>query len=312
MGISQKVRKGITIFTAAAVSAVILAGCGGGSAAGMYRVYYTYGNGSGLTYENIKTAAAGGEALAYELLEKMNSPKKSDRYVVIKPTNVEIQGVKIEGDKAIVSYNEKYVEMDAITEIFYRTAVVKTLTQMKEVDKVDFEINGNIIELAGGSKLSDMESSQYIDDNDTAIAGTDWTPVYLYFTDENGEKLIRTRTNVAYNSDVSLESIVVSKLLSGPVETGLYPVIPENTEALGVTVTNDTCYVNFNEEFVTGLVNAGGDLPIYAVVNSLCEMDGIKSVRIMVNGSSDVMFHEVTSLDRDFVYDASYVEGDLL
>ncbi len=312
MGSSHIVRKGITIFAAAAMTAVILAGCGGSSAAGMYRVYYTYGSGSGLTFEIIKPAATEGEALAYELLEKMNSPKKSDRFVVIKPTDLEIQGVRLEGDKAIVSYNDKYAEIDTITEIFYRTAVVKTLTQMNEVNKVDFEINGNIIELAGGLKLSDMESSQYIDDNDTAIAGTDWTPVYLYFTDDKGEKLIRTRTNVAYNSDVSLESIVVSKLLSGPVETGLYPVIPENTEVLGVTVTNDTCYVNFNEEFVTGLVNAGGDLPIYAVVNSLCEMDGINKVRIMVNGSSDVMFHEVTSLDRDFVYDPSYVEGDLL
>ena len=312
MGSSHIVRKGITIFAAAAMTAAILAGCGDSSAAGMYRVYYTYGSGSGLTFEIIKPAATEGEALAYELLEKMNSPKKSDRFVVIKPTDLEIQGVRLEGDKAIVSYNDKYSEMDTITEIFYRTAVVKTLTQMNEVNKVDFEINGNIIELAGGLKLSDMESSQYIDDNDTAIAGTDWTPVYLYYTDEKGEKLIRTRTNVAYNSDVSLESIVVSKLLSGPVETGLYPVIPENTEVLGVTVTNDTCYVNFNEEFVTGLVNAGGDLPIYAVVNSLCEMEGINSVRIMVNGSSDVMFHEVTSLDRDFVYDPSYVEGDLL
>ena len=136
--------------------------------------------------------------------------------------------------------------------------------------------------------------------------------ILLDYTDEKGEKLIRTRTNVPYNSDVSLESLIVSKLLSGPVEAGLYPVLPENTAVLGVTVTNDTCYVNFNEDFVTGLVNAGGDLPIYSVVNSLCELDGINNVRIMINGSSDVMFHEVTSLDRDFQYDASLVEGDIL
>ena len=304
--------KGTGLLCAAASAALIFAGCAGTGASGIYRVYYTYGNGSGLKFENIKSEAEGGDALAYELLERMNSPKKSDSFIVIKPNDVEITDVRTQDDKVIVSFNDKYTSMDHITEIFYRTAVVKTLSQINGINKIDFEINGNIIELQDGLRLCDMESSMFIDDNDTAIAGTDWMPVYLYYTDEKGEKLIRTRTNVPYNSDVSLESLIVSKLLSGPVEAGLYPVLPENTDVLGVTVTNDTCYVNFNEDFVTGLVNAGGDLPIYSVVNSLCELDGINNVRIMINGSSDVMFHEVTSLDRDFQYDASLVEGDIL
>lgn len=304
--------KGTGLLCAAASAALIFAGCAGTGTSGIYRVYYTYGNGSGLKFENIKAEAEGGNALAYELLERMNSPKKSDSFIVIKPNDVEITDVRTQDDKVIVSFNDKYTEMDHITEIFYRTAVVKTLSQINGINKIDFETNGNIIELQDGLRLCDMESSMYIDDNDTAIAGTDWIPIYLYYTDEKGEKLIRTRTNVPYNSDVSLESLIVSKLLSGPVEAGLYPVLPENTDVLGVTVTNDTCYVNFNEDFVTGLVNAGGDLPIYSVVNSLCELDGINNVRIMINGSSDVMFHEVTSLDRDFQYDASLVEGDIL
>ena len=300
----------ITGICALLAGASILTGCSDSNMSGRYRVYYTYGNGSGLTFENIKPQSEGGEALLYELLESMSSQKKSDRYVVIKPNDVEITGVRIEGDKAVISYNEKYLFMDSITEIFYRTAVIKTITQINEIERVDFEIDGNIIELASGIKLNDMESSQFIDDNDSVIAGTDWTLVTLYFTNESGDKLIRTQTNVAYNSDVSLESIVVNKLIAGPVETGLYPVIPENTEALGVTVTNRTCYVNFNDAFITGLVNAGGDIPIHAIVNSLCELEGIESVRIMVNGRSDVMFHETTSLDNDFVFDGTYVEGE--
>ena len=306
----NKKNKMITGICALLAGASILTGCSDSNMSGRYRVYYTYGNGSGLTFENIKPQSEGGEALLYELLESMSSQKKSDRYVVIKPNDVEITGVRIEGDKAVISYNEKYLSMDSITEIFYRTAVIKTITQINEIERVDFEIDGNIIELASGIKLNDMESSQFIDDNDSVIAGTDWTLVTLYFTNESGDKLIRTQTNVAYNSDVSLESIVVNKLIAGPVETGLYPVIPENTEALGVTVTNRTCYVNFNDAFITGLVNAGGDIPIHAIVNSLCELEGIESVRIMVNGRSDVMFHETTSLDNDFVFDGTYVEGE--
>lgn len=301
------------IFTAALISAALLvSGCSHDGSSGRYRVYYTYGNGSGLTFENIKPEASGGEALLYELLEAMSSPKKSDSMIVIKPNNVEITHVRLENDKAVITYNSEYTAMDSITEIFYRTAVIKTICQIKDINKVDFEIDGNIIELAGGTRLADMEGSQFIDDNDSAIAGTDWAEVDLYYTNEAGDKLIKTKTNVAYNSDVSLENIIVSKLISGPVETGLYPVLPDNTEVLGVTVTNRTCYVNFNEAFITGLVNASGDLPIYSVVNSLCEREGIESVRIMVNGSSNVMFHEVTSLDQDFVYDAGYIGDDIV
>ena len=305
-------KKRIKYLAALLAASIIIAGCSGSGAAGSYRVYYTYGNGSGLTFENIRPNASGGEALLYELIEAMSTPQKTESLVVIKPTNVEVTGVRIEGEKAVISYNSEYTAMDNITEIFYRTAVIKTICQMKEISKVDFEIDGKTIELADGTKLSDMESSQFIDDNDSAIAGTDWTVVDLYYTNEKGDKLIKTQRNVAYNSDVSLESIIVSKLISGPVEAGLYPVLPENTEVLGVTVTNKTCYVNFNEAFATGLVNASGDLPIYAVVNSLCEREGIESVRIMINGRSDVMFHELTSLDNDFVYDSTYVEGDIV
>ncbi len=313
MGLSGHVKKIVGLASAAVMAVCLLTGCAGGNTAGSYRVYYTYGSGSGLTFDNIRPAATGGEALVYELLETMSKPTKNDRFIVIKPTDVEITGVRIDGgDTAVISYNEKYLEMDRITEIFYRTAVVKTITQIKDIEKVDFLIDGNVIELADGTTLSGMEGSQYIDDNDVAVYGTDWTTIDLYFTDEAGEKLVKTKTNVAHNSDVSLESIVVSKLVAGPVETGLYPVIPDNCEILGVTVSNNTCYVNFNETFVNGLVNASGDLPVYSVVNSLCELNGIDKVRIMINGSSDVMFHEVTSLDQDFEYDASYVKGDIL
>ena len=51
-------------------------------------------------------------------------------------------------------------------------------------------------------------------------------------------------------------------------------------------------------------------LPIYAIVSSLAEMTSITRVQIMVNGSQDVMFREVVSLNTAFERNTDYIEQE--
>ena len=50
-------------------------------------------------------------------------------------------------------------------------------------------------------------------------------------------------------------------------------------------------------------------LPVYSVVNSLCELDEVNEVRILIDGSSDVVYRESLSLDKNFQFDHSYVSN---
>lgn len=51
-------------------------------------------------------------------------------------------------------------------------------------------------------------------------------------------------------------------------------------------------------------------LPIYAIVSSLAEMTSITRVQIMVNGSQDVMFRDVVSLNQTFELNHEYIQEE--
>lgn len=78
-------------------------------------------------------------------------------------------------------------------------------------------------------------------------------------------------------------------------------IIPEGTKLLGIETKDKICYVNFSKEFVN---NAGSGsyettMILYSVVNSLCELDTVDSVQILIEGKSDAEF-------GNFVFDSPH------
>lgn len=281
----------------------------GKNADNVYRLYYTNITGTKLTVKDFETDTKDKIRLTEELLSGLDSVESSDQYVVIKPSDIRVDNISFQEDELILTFSDNYKSMDAATEAMYRTAVVKTLSQIKDVESVTFRDSKDVIVLDSGLKLSSLKSNDYIDDTNDVFYDTQWMNVGLYYTNEKGDALIRTEANIAYNSNESIEKMIVSRLTDGPAEAGLYPVIPENTKLLGVTFVNGVCYVNFDELFLTGNVNASGNLPVFSVVNSLCELDEVNEVRILIDGSSDIVYRENLSLDKNFKFDNSYVSN---
>ena len=302
----MKIRSVKNLILIPVVCSVVLTACGKGGN-DTYRLYYTNVSGTALTVKEYKTSEKDTVALANELLAGLDKVETTDRSVVIKPVDVRVENVSFQEGEMIVYFSDNYVSMDPTTEAMYRTAVVKTLSQIEGVDFVCFRDSQDVITLDSGRKLSSLKSEDYVDDSNDIRDDTRWMNVGLYYTNEDGDALVRTDTNIAYNSNETVEKMIVSRLTEGPVEAGLYPVIPEDTKILGVSLRNGVCYVNFDGEFLTGNVNASGNLPVYSVVNSLCELDGVNEVRIMIDGSSDVDYRENLSLDTNFTFDNSYI-----
>ena len=125
--------------------------------------------------------------------------------------------------------------------------------------------------------------------------------VRLYFANEAGDKLIETNRTLVYNSNtnVSMERLVVEQLIGGPseqVKDKVFPTINPDTKIISVTVRDGTCYVNLSESFLTQIYSVTSEVTIYSIVNSLVELSNINRVQIAVNGDSNVMFRENTSL----------------
>ena len=148
-----------------------------------------------------------------------------------------------------------------------------------------------------------MTADLFIDNAGNEINAYEKTRLLLYFTNEDGERLIGVQTKpVVYSSNISMEKLVVERLIAGPDAENeeLYPVTNPATKVLGVTVKDGTCYVNLDNGFLTQTYNVSAEVQIYSIVNSLVELSNINKVQIAVNGNTDMIFREKISLSNVF------------
>ncbi len=87
------------------------------------------------------------------------------------------------------------------------------------------------------------------------------------------------------------------------------PFAPKDTRILNVSLTDNICYVNLDSTFLNGEVEAADYIPVYALVNSLTELQTVNKVQITVNGSANVAYRNVISLAAPLEREEKYVES---
>ena len=124
--------------------------------------------------------------------------------------------------------------------------------------------------------------------------------IKLFFTDETGERLVTENREVVHSINTSLERVIVEELIKGPAMTGHHRTLPEDTGLLNVSLNENICYINFDAAFLNNTLEVKEYIPVYSIVNSLSEISTVSKVQITVNGSQDVMFRDVISLNTQF------------
>ena len=72
------------------------------------------------------------------------------------------------------------------------------------------------------------------------------------------------------------------------------------TKLLSVSLNENICYINFDSTFLNNTLEVNEYIPIYSIVNSLSEISSVSKVQITINGSQDVMFRDIVSLNTQF------------
>ena len=98
----------------------------------------------------------------------------------------------------------------------------------------------------------------------------------------------------------------MEQLIDGPEQEGHFATLPADLKILNLTVNDSVCYINFDSTFLNVKPELNEYIPIYSIVNSLCELTTVTKVRILVNGSQDVMFRDVVSLNTAFERNEEY------
>lgn len=267
-----------------------------------YKIYYLNSSMMKLAPVDYVTESVDKDALVQELMGQfLNVPNDVDCQVALSD-KVGYLGYRLEENVLYLYFDAGYTNranMDSTREILCRAALTKTMTQLEDVDYISIYVADQpLLDLAGKpvGMLSEADFVESVSDVNTF----ERTNLKLYFADETGEKLVEEQREVVHSMNTSLEKLVVEQLIKGPQVMGNYATLPSNVKLLNVSVNESVCYINFDSAFLNSALEVKEYIPIYSIVNSVCEISNVNKVQITVNGSQDVKFRDVISLNTQF------------
>ena len=275
-----------------------------------YQIYYINKEETAVVTESYEPEAQTTEDLIDELLQQLKTnPTDTEEKSAI-PKNVSVSSWEIENGQLSLHFGSGYQEMNRLYEILCRSAVVRTLCQIPEVESVTFFIGDNPLMNLDETPVGQMTADSFVENTGDEINTYTDTTLKLYFANKAGDKLVEEQVDVRYSSNMSVEKLVVEQLIRGPITKDVYPTIPPETKVLSVSVKDGICYVNLNDGFLEQGYDLTEAVPIYSIVNSLTEIPGISKVQILVNGETNRVYRESIRFDTAFERNLDLVEKD--
>jgi len=146
-----------------------------------------------------------------------------------------------------------------------------------------------------GEVQEQVEITEYIPEEEIDIVGMRQTIVSLYFNQKDTNTLVPEARNIdvkeltkdPYNTLVNL-------LIEGPKNERLEKVIPEGTKVNKIEMKNGILNIDLSKEFIEN--HKGGaeaeSRTIYAIVNTLSQLNEVEAVKILIDGSEDSSFKD--------------------
>lgn len=292
-----------------------IAGCGAQKVPEMesgklYDIYYVNNEETRIFSNMYQTMTEDEQTVLDELIDQLATVPEKGEYKAPLAGNFELLGYTWDGGQLTINFDEHYKEMDNIKEVLVRASIVRTLSQVKGVDYISFTIQNEPLVDSSGVAIGIMSPDMFIDNAGNEINTYEKVNLRLYFANESGDRLVvENQRNVVYSSNMSLEKLVVEKLIEGPAASGDYPTINPATKIISVTVNDRICYVNLDESFLSQPYNVTNDVTIYSITNSLVELPNVNKVQISINGETNVLYKESVSLTNIFERNLDLLEN---
>lgn len=268
---------------------------------GIYEIYYLNTAGTRLVPREYQPQAGEDDkgSLIEELMVQFGQvPADFDGQTAL-GDKVELQRYVLDGTVLYLYFNPNYMLMNSTREILCRAALTKVFTQIPGIDYININSGDQPIMDAKGNPVGMMCAADFVE-SISDVNAFEESELTLYFADESGERLKAEKRQVFHSINTSLERLVVEELIAGPLEEGLFSTLPPETRILNISVTDNICYVNFDDSFLKNTLSVKEYIPVYSIVNSLVENTGVNRVQISVNGSNDSLLKEVFPLNQMF------------
>jgi germination protein M len=209
----------------------------------------------------------------------LEGPKSKELSSLI-PSDVSVRDWNLKDGVLTVDFSSSYGLLSGIDLTLADYSVTITLSQIPEVLSVVTTVEGDRIT---------YRDHQNLQKSDVSLAIYRGEPVQrevaLFFPRTDQKDLGEESRSIALTEDQSLAVAVLSAMAEGPESEELTAVISK-AEILSVEVRDKVCYLNLAASFYSMAPEEerADRLILYALVNTLCELDNISSVRFLSEG----------------------------
>ena len=173
-------------------------------------VYYINTDGAGLKGETYNIIGNSTDDILKNTIELMKVKAKNEKLISAVPEDVELIGSSVEGDIARLNFSSEYYDMKKSDEMYCRGAVIKTVTGLYFVDKVEILVEGEPLKQTNGDPIGPVGSDDLIISGTIeAEPATSVKVITLYFANADGTGLNKEERRVEVNRSQPLEKYVM-------------------------------------------------------------------------------------------------------
>lgn len=259
-------------------------------------LYYFNKDNSTIVACEREIAYEGRSDLFKKTVEELIKGPADKKHNPIMDKGVKINSIRLSDKMLSVDFSKEYNRDNILTTY----AVIKTMSQFPDVEKVKVTVNGKTV-LADGILSGDEINLESDDDCSTGMN--------LYFADKKKTKLVREYRKINITDTQPVEQYIVSELIKGPRNENNSALLSPDTGVISVETTEGTCYVNFKQDFISKNMTASEveKLIIYSLVNSLTEREHIKNVQFLIEGKKTDRFGNM-EIENLYYRDESFIE----
>lgn len=249
-----------------------------------FTVYYTDRQRRYLIAEDISVSLATEDDVIACLIEAMLAPPENSTLYSALPGDTKLLDYSIDDSTCTINFSAEFerggwsrVEAQRLTLL----AVVNTLTQLEEIQQVEFCTEGNLLVQY---QLLNISGPFVRDENaiGPVRTGMNEFDATIYLSNGTEQYLAAVPIRVRQSSGISQAELVVQALLDYEDTNGFYSTIPDGTKLNDIQLRNGICYVDLSGEFLETQDHLLRS--VHSIVASVCALENVYSAQITVDG----------------------------
>ena len=266
------------------------------SVSNQYYLYYLNKDETKVTKTRYYPEQESAEFMLQDLMGILNGQESSGENLPLLPAGVQLVTYRLNDSLLELEFNADYSNISRTREILVRAGVARTFLQIPGITGIKIFIGNQELTDSKGQAVSLLDGNTFVEMWGSDKDAYRYDTFTLYFTDKTGEHLVAEQRNVYYKRILPRERVILEQLAKGPMVKGHYPTIPQNTDILGLEVSDNVCYVDFSSAFSDSGIDIPVNTMIYSVVNSLLDTTSADKVQISIEGDTEAKLSDGTSL----------------